>query len=103
MPVLRSINIYSLSTKYTNTFSRQLYSQVLQQITELNQQKYQQAQRDLTLNSLNFVQLPKLARQLYQYALLRQSHNINDSSNDSGLVSAKKNLIEVETHRDCHH
>ncbi|WNO61941.1 S46 family peptidase [Rheinheimera sp. MMS21-TC3] len=68
---------------------RQLYTQIIQQVAVLNQQQYQQSVRDLTLKNLNFVQLPTLARQLYQYALLRQT----ESSNSKVLALTKKALL----------
>ncbi|OEY70463.1 hypothetical protein BI198_13470 [Rheinheimera salexigens] len=73
---------------------RQLYTQVVQRVTELNQQQYQQSRRDLTLENFNYVQLPSLAQQLYHYALLRQ----DQTSNSTALKQAKHELTQSMQH-----
>lgn len=79
---------------------RQVYTQIVQQIAQLNQQQLQQSVRDVTLKNLNFVQLPTLARQLYTFALLRQA----EPSNSKKLAVAKKDLMhslqQVRQHFD---
>ncbi|MGI5309360.1 S46 family peptidase [Rheinheimera sp. WS51] len=68
---------------------QELYTQILQQVFQLNQQQHQQALRDLTLKNLSYVQLPTLAQQLYHYAMLRE----NDQASSLALQLAKKQLM----------
>jgi hypothetical protein len=79
---------------------RQLYSKVLQRISDLNQQQYQLFLRDLTLQNFSYVQLPTLARQLYQFALLRQTQTRNTLELSQVKQSLAQSMQLVAEHFD---